>query len=225
MWSSLVHDQYRCACAGTSRNQAGGWEALCPDVRRFILRKLPLRDLAVSALTCMEFSRAAEERARLVADGEHTYGKRMFRGFMSTFQELLHRWIFHTGVACPTGLIIRATGKAELVTDRQATRMRFAEDTLCRVEDSNRYCFAAQLWRRLPGERKIADVDIKVRRNREGPVTHLKVLVNQPAGKAAMGLLSAICADMTAGLHRPFSTTTICFTGMWGAAGKREAED
>jgi hypothetical protein len=170
-------------------------------------------------------TRAAEQRARLVAAAARTYGKQMFQGFLETFQDLLRRWILQNSVTCDTGLIIRATGRAERGNDSEATHKRFTEDRLYRIKDRDRYCFEAQLWRVVPGEGQIADIDLKVRRNSLGPIMHLDVLVSRAAGKAAMGLLSAVCTGIIAGLYRPFTTTTIRLTGMWGPAGKREAED
>jgi hypothetical protein len=218
--------------AGTLEVPPHSWETVCLDVKRLILGKLSLRELACAGCTCKEIrgelrSRLAEEYARLLAVGEDTYGKEMFQGFARAFQQSLRRWDYYKSSMPPSqqGLIITAYGNTKLVTDMEACRLRFAEDRLYRIKDHSYYSFHAQLWRQLPGDTKIADIDIEARRESEGKTTHLNVLINQVAGEAAMGLLLAICTEMAAGQHHPFTTTTLCLTGVWGPAGKGEAEE
>jgi hypothetical protein len=56
----------------------GEWESLCDDVRRVIVGKLPLPDIAFAGSTCQEFQSAfqaklTQEAADLISIGEQTF--------------------------------------------------------------------------------------------------------------------------------------------------------
>ncbi len=78
--------------AGAFLFPPSGWETLCYDVRPFISKNLTLRNLARTETVsreCQEgfLSRAAEQRANLIAAAEKVYGK----GFISRFVTAVQR--------------------------------------------------------------------------------------------------------------------------------------
>jgi hypothetical protein len=67
------------------------WDTLCSDMKELVLGKLSFHDLARAATICKELrgaylSRAAEERANLVAVAQMTFGKHLFDIFVSALQ-------------------------------------------------------------------------------------------------------------------------------------------
>jgi hypothetical protein len=67
------------------------WDTLCGDLKKIVLSKLSLHELACAAATSQDFrqahlDRAAEERPNIIAAAEEGYGKRMFSTFVTTLQ-------------------------------------------------------------------------------------------------------------------------------------------
>jgi hypothetical protein len=83
--------------AGKCQAPQAGWEDLCDDLKLIVLRKLSLRDLARAAPISRKLwplieeawlSRAAEERARLIALGKERY-KDLFGSFVIGLQRVM----------------------------------------------------------------------------------------------------------------------------------------
>ncbi len=79
---------------GRRKVPGGEWDSLCDDMKQLILSQLSRADLARPAGTCREFrevfwSRAAEERAALIALAKETYGEDQFNGTVRAIQRTM----------------------------------------------------------------------------------------------------------------------------------------
>jgi hypothetical protein len=78
-------------CAGLFAAPHAGWEALCPDIQELVLSNLSLRELACAARACRGFreaylSKAADERANLIALANLCYGERFISNIVRAFR-------------------------------------------------------------------------------------------------------------------------------------------
>jgi hypothetical protein len=107
------------------------WEPLCVDARQLVLSKLSLRELARTARTCKEFrqaslTRAAEERAKLIALGKETYGQGVFSCMVRALQASLLGLDACPGLAITGGPLafINADGIVDILNQEEAAERR-----------------------------------------------------------------------------------------------------
>jgi hypothetical protein len=189
-------------CTGRHEARAGGWGNLCGDLRELILSKLSRADLACPAGTCREFqeafrSRAAEERAALIALAKDTYGEGQVNGIVRAVQRAMSGWEPCPEVANRARddvVVFSAAGVLENVTRDVATALWSEEPRMARMDSGEDFLMKADLDWMVQG--CYADrshmVWIVVKHHLD--VIHLIVRLSAPT-PASIGILLALCTQ------------------------------
>jgi hypothetical protein len=220
------------------------WETMCPDMKRLILSKLSIHELARSARTCREFreesrSRMVTERARLVAVGEETFGPTLFGGFVKCFQSgmrrldgfpgqtVLHRRLKQLGITGESATKEEVIRRHDDIVGPSAIPYPGPDPYQAAYPPYPPYpVLEANLRGDLSGARGGPEVLIEVNQHFYNREMRLEVWVGEGAVAAAVGLLLAMFGEKTAGKSRfwqvPLSATTIRVLGE-GSSSEGEA--
>ncbi len=216
------------------------WGTLCPDVRRLILGKLPLRDLAHATPTCREFqeefsSRIAVERARLVSAGEELYGKEKLCGFVRAFRRLMRGLDAYPGLllGAENTLVINAAGEAELVSkeeeDQEGERTHAVYPRLSLWRASALRVLECELLTARFGIVRAPRIYIDVFVNDGGAFRWRICEYGKKGHEATVGLVLALRKedpdDPPASWGSPLECVTLNLGRLSGDAGKRVGED
>jgi hypothetical protein len=173
---------------------------MCLDVRRLILSKLNVRELARVAPTCQEFRQAcvaqmAMHRADIIAAGRQTLGDNMFSNLVSALQ-----WAMCNLDPCP-GLVttfghvgILTADREPVITTEADAIQRGLNKGVC-VYLEKRTCY-----RLLSAEVRLGGnwdgIAIDVRRFPDSPHMELSVqILRKENAVAGLGILLAVCAE------------------------------
>jgi hypothetical protein len=239
MQSSLVAQGltwYLPSCAGTYEEAHKVWEALCPDARQAILSKLSLREVARTAPTSRDFqqacvSRAAEERAKLIALGKEAYGRAVFFSILKAVRRSLRGLSPFPELVWPDQgqvVIVDTAGNPKVGRVSSMLKMGSAVVEKCLYVGG---CATFKLAEDVKGEksgRGMAFTRLQLDVSRVGANTiELKASFHGEAAAATQGLLMFMCTETPEAMSLPSSVKlnlTILSLSP-GSLGKKAAED